>query len=37
MCGHYRPIRAESDHKMSPSWKVAFAEYDKRRPELGHY
>jgi hypothetical protein len=37
MCGHYRPIRAESDHKISPSWKAAFAEYDKHRPELGRY
>jgi hypothetical protein len=37
MCGHYRPIRAESDHKMSPAWKAAFAEYDKRRPVLPPY
>jgi hypothetical protein len=37
MCGHYRPIRAHNDHKMSPSWNVAFAEYDKRRPVLDRY
>lgn len=37
MCGNYQPIRAESDHKMSPSWKAAFAEYDKRRPVLTPY
>jgi hypothetical protein len=37
MCGHYRPNRAGSEHKMSPSWKAAFEEYRRQQPALGRY
>jgi hypothetical protein len=37
MCGHYRPTAARGAHPVSPSWKVAFAEYEKRRPVLERY